>query len=52
MMMMLGTAQGLEVWLSTISRLDYGGGKGKVRPTLSLSLMFPSQSGKLTDLFY
>lgn len=38
MMMMLGTAWGLEVWLSTISRLDYGGGKGTVRPSLSLSL--------------
>lgn len=38
--MMLGTAWGLEVWLSTISRLDYGGGKGKVRSSFSL-LCFP-----------
>lgn len=36
-MMMMGVAGRLEVWLSTISRLDYGGGKGKVRPSLSLS---------------
>lgn len=40
-MMMLGTAGGLEGWLSTISRLDYCGGKGKSASN-SLSLSYVS----------
>lgn len=33
----VGDCARMEVWLSTISRLDYCGGKQRVRSSLSLS---------------